>query len=253
MKRVLTALVLMPLVSALVLHAPYFLLAGVTGVVASLCFLEYLPLARAHGMAVSAPLGLAAGWVTLLVPSPHVAVLTVMLAAAMAASLSRGELREVLPANAGLGFGVVYVFGAWRCGLELGRLNAHYLLFALAVNWVGDAAAYAVGSKLGRRRLAERVSPKKTWEGAAGALLASVAFGAVYLPGFVAGVSVGEAAGLAALANVAGQFGDLAESAMKRGAGVKDSGGMLPGHGGWLDRVDSALFTLPALYVWLAR
>ena len=81
----------------------------------------------------------------------------------------------------------------------------------------------------------------------------AVVFGVAYLTRFVPGVSLAEAAGLSVLANVAGQLGDLAESAMKRGAGVKDSGAMLPGHGGWLDRVDSTLFSLPVVYVWLTR
>jgi phosphatidate cytidylyltransferase len=77
---------------------------------------------------------------------------------------------------------------------------------------------------------------------------ASVAFGFFYLNWLVPGVSGVEALALSAVGNIAGQFGDLVESAMKRGAGVKDSGNLLPGHGGWLDRVDGTLFSMPAVY-----
>jgi phosphatidate cytidylyltransferase len=95
------------------------------------------------------------------------------------------------------------------------------------------------------------VSPKKTWEGAAGSLVASVLIAGGYLVRFVPGTGIATAIGLTLAANAAGQLGDLAESAMKRGAGVKDSGTILPGHGGFLDRVDSTLFALPVIYAYL--
>ncbi len=149
--------------------------------------------------------------------------------------------------------GLVYIFGAWRCAWLLRSISPHWLMFGLAVNWVGDMAAFYVGSAIGRHRLAPRVSPKKSWEGAIGSVIAGAAFGAAYLHWAIAAVPLWEALGLAAAVNVAGQVGDLAESAIKRGAGVKDSGNSLPGHGGWLDRVDSSLFGLPVLYFLLAR
>src|SRR5262249_33821291 len=111
--------------------------------------------------------------------------------------------------------------------------------------------AYFIGRKLGKHKLATRVSPNKSWEGAAASVAASMLFGAAYLTRFVEGVTILEAIGITAAANIAGQIGDLAESAMKRGAGVKDSGTILPGHGGFLDRVDSTLFTLPVVYGYL--
>ena len=95
------------------------------------------------------------------------------------------------------------------------------------------------------------MSPKKSWEGAAASVVASVLIAGGYLLYFVSGVPVLEAIALTAVANVAGQLGDLCESAMKRGAGVKDSGGILPGHGGFLDRVDSTMFALPVIYGFL--
>ncbi|HEY3840842.1 MAG TPA: phosphatidate cytidylyltransferase, partial [Bryobacteraceae bacterium] len=112
--------------------------------------------------------------------------------------------------------------------------------------------AYYVGRRWGRRKLAPRVSPGKTWEGAMASAVVSAIAGVLALPRLIPGVGFGEALVLALAANIAGQVGDLAESAIKRGAGVKDSGTLLPGHGGLLDRVDSSMFALPVLYGILA-
>jgi phosphatidate cytidylyltransferase len=109
-----------------------------------------------------------------------------------------------------------------------------------------------VGRKYGRHKLAPAVSPGKTWEGAMASSVAGLIFGLIYLPLAIAGTSLLKAGILAVAANAAGQVGDLAESAIKRGAGVKDSGTMLPGHGGVLDRVDSTMFSLPVLYTLVA-
>jgi phosphatidate cytidylyltransferase len=121
----------------------------------------------------------------------------------------------------------------------------------LLVNWAGDIGAYYVGSAIGRHRLAERVSPKKTWEGAAGSVVASLLIAGSYLMRFVGGLTILQVLTITIAANIAGQMGDLAESAMKRGAHMKDSGTLLPGHGGMLDRVDSTLFSLPVVYAYL--
>jgi phosphatidate cytidylyltransferase len=124
-------------------------------------------------------------------------------------------------------------------------------MYALILNWAGDAGAYYVGVRFGRHKMAPRVSPKKSWEGAAASVATSILIAVPYLVHFVAGVPILAAILLTAAANAAGQIGDLAESAMKRGAGVKDSGTLLPGHGGFLDRVDSTLFAMPVIYVFL--
>ena len=147
--------------------------------------------------------------------------------------------------------GVVYVFGPWKCALLLREASPYWLLFALIINWVGDACAYYVGKNIGMHKLAPRISPGKSWEGALASVIAAVAFGVFYLRHFWPAMPVYEVVALSALSNVAGQIGDLAESALKRGAGVKDSGTLLPGHGGLLDRVDSTLFTMPVIYVYL--
>jgi phosphatidate cytidylyltransferase len=97
--------------------------------------------------------------------------------------------------------------------------------------------------------MAPRVSPGKSWEGAVASAVTAVIFGAIYLPMAIDGVSVWVAILISLAANAAGQVGDLAESALKRGAGVKDSGTILPGHGGILDRLDSSLFAMPVVYM----
>ena len=160
------------------------------------------------------------------------------------------DLADTLPRAALLVFGVTYVFGAWRCAIPLRQASPHWLMYALLVSWTGDIGAYYVGRSFGRHRLAERISPHKSWEGALASVAAALLLAGAYLVYFV-GVPIPLAMALTAVADAAGQLGDLAESAIKRGAGVKDSGAILPGHGGFFDRVDSTLFTLPVIYVYV--
>ena len=128
------------------------------------------------------------------------------------------------------------------------NLGRSWLLFTLLVVFACDTGAFAVGRLLGRHRMTPRLSPNKTWEGAAGGLLASI--GAALLVGvvFELGVALWQQALIGAAASVAAQVGDLAESALKRAANAKDSGSIMPGHGGILDRMDSILFALPAVF-----
>ena len=165
--------------------------------------------------------------------------------------MSGNDLAKSVPRAALLLAGIVYIFGCWKCAMPLRELNPHWLMYALLVNWVGDMGAYYVGRRWGRHKMAPRISPNKSWEGAVASVAASVLVAGAYLLHFVPGVAVAQAVALTVAANAAGQLGDLTESAMKRGAGVKDSGGILPGHGGFLDRVDSTLFSLPLIYAYL--
>jgi phosphatidate cytidylyltransferase len=125
-------------------------------------------------------------------------------------------------------------------------------LFALAVNWVGDVAAFYVGRSIGKHKLAPRISPAKSWEGALASLVAAVIFGYAFFRYVQPAIALAHMLALSVIANAVGQIGDLAESAIKRGAGVKDSSTLLPGHGGFLDRLDSSLFTMPVVYYYLA-
>jgi phosphatidate cytidylyltransferase len=248
MKRVLTALLLIPTFCYLILWAPQWAFLATVAAVGILCFREFAELASLHEIAKPGLFGYAAGLLILFLPEKDAAFFVLVAILAMALALRSVDLTDVLPAAAALVLGVLYVFGTLRCGIELRAIHPYWLFFALSLNWLGDIAALYVGKLLGRHNLSPRISPAKTWEGAAGSVVASVLYGAIYLPRLLPAVPLAEGLALAAVANIAGQFGDLCESALKRGAGVKDSGTLLPGHGGWLDRVDSSLFALPVVY-----
>jgi phosphatidate cytidylyltransferase len=267
MKRVLTAVVLIPLVIAVIFVSPKWpiVLMGFILLIAGLALWEYLGLANAIGA-----------------KTPRVAVmvcLAVLLAAVFrrpdlmtpvigAISLTlfvvctfRSPLERVLPDTAYSVFGLLYV------GLSMSTLyllsaednGPSLLLFLLLVVWAGDIAALYVGRAFGRWTLAPRLSPNKTWEGSIASVAGSLAVAAllVWLGGVLTARSIEYVSypgsyvhwiGLAALLNVAAQIGDLAESAIKRAAGVKDSGKLLPGHGGMLDRIDALLLAAPVLW-----
>lgn len=126
------------------------------------------------------------------------------------------------------------------------------LLFALVITWIGDTVAYFAGRSIGRHPFAPHLSPKKTWEGAVAGFVGSVAAAWVMAHWGRVNVATVHVLGIAAAGNVAGQMGDLLESAYKRSAGVKDSGALLPGHGGVLDRIDALILTFPVVwYYWL--
>ncbi len=124
-----------------------------------------------------------------------------------------------------------------------------WVLLTMVLAWGSDTAAYFVGRKFGRTKLAPRISPKKTLEGSAGGLAAAVV-GAVIMSIFLPRISVLDAIALGLVGGAAGQAGDLMVSVLKRSSGVKDSGGILPGHGGILDRVDALAFTAPATWAY---
>jgi phosphatidate cytidylyltransferase len=248
MKRVLTAAALVPPVIATIFFANDWLFFAVVALVTLICYHEYDSIAAAYGFGAPGPIGYGAGLLLLWWGGDAWLVVLAAALIAFAMSLRVDDMAHALPRSALLVTGIVYIFGAWKCAILLHRLNLHWLMYALILNWVGDIGAYYVGRALGKHRLAERVSPKKTWEGAIAAVVTAVLIAGAYLVYFVPGVGVAEAIMLTAVANVAGQLGDLCESAMKRGAGVKDSGAILPGHGGLLDRVDSTLFSLPVVY-----
>ena len=132
---------------------------------------------------------------------------------------------------------------------ETGPDQAGWFLFPMFVIWAGDTGAYFTGRAFGRHKLAPVVSPKKTWEGAAGGLVASVLGGLLCRAIFFTEMPISDVVIFAAPAAVLGQLGDLCESMIKRSTGVKDSGTILYGHGGILDRVDGLLFAVPWFFV----
>jgi phosphatidate cytidylyltransferase len=181
------------------------------------------------------------------------------LAAALAvgligAVLRRGSFAGWASALAGavyLGFSLGFFIGMYRWhAVDADHFGLRLVALVVLAVMAGDTFAYFAGSALGRRPFFASISPKKTVEGAAIGAAAAVLVGALAGPALVA-ISVPAGAGLGALVAVAAQGGDLAESALKRAAGVKDSGSLIPGHGGLLDRVDSLVLVGPVVYCYL--
>ena len=247
MKRLATALVLIPLLTWLVLAGPPWAFGAALAAIGLLAFHEFDQIAAAHGFARAGLPGMAAGLALLFAPAPGTVVVLVALAG-MVFALRVRELPGVLATGAVFSLGVLYIFGSWRCALELRAIDPNWLMFALLISWVGDTVALYIGSTWGRHKLAPNVSPGKSWEGAMASLGGGTVAGVVYAHYLLPATHLGVALALAAVGNLAGQAGDLCESALKRGAGVKDSGASLPGHGGWLDRIDASLFSVPVVY-----
>ncbi|PKO49753.1 MAG: phosphatidate cytidylyltransferase, partial [Betaproteobacteria bacterium HGW-Betaproteobacteria-21] len=162
--------------------------------------------------------------------------------------------------SAGVAVGLIVMVPPALALAHLRQLGPWLLLGIMAMVWVADIAAYFSGRAFGRRKLAPGISPGKTWEGAAGAVVGVLAFGYAVLyafggaqvPGWVFGVAFPLLFAFTAVSII----GDLFESLLKRQAGVKDSGALLPGHGGILDRIDSLTSTLPLaglVALWVAR
>lgn len=249
MSRLLTSLILVPTAGYVMIWGPQWLFLLVAIALAFACFHEYRGLARGFGLNVNAVAGYAMGAGLLLASAEYLPLVLLVGLVAMTVTAFAEDLKQSLPQAGALLLGLAYVFAAWRAGIELRAVHAYWMLFAITINWAGDTIAFFVGRAIGKHKLAPRISPGKSWEGAIASLVASCLYGIAMLHYLLPAVSMPYALLLATAANIAGQMGDLAESALKRGAGVKDSGTFLPGHGGWLDRLDSSLFSMPVIYV----
>ncbi|MGA7378926.1 MAG: phosphatidate cytidylyltransferase [Candidatus Sulfotelmatobacter sp.] len=288
LKRIATALVLIPIVLLLVLRAPVPIVGVVAGAVALITVQEFLKLTESYNVQpLRIPTYIFVGLFFLLLAasasgeSPQLSGLKFVLGMGFACAISpfvfltiamrRSQMSEAYPAAAASAFAFAYI------ALPMGMLvqlrqqwaGAFWILYLLLVVWAGDIFAYFVGRLLGRHLMAPRISPKKTWEGAAASLAASLGIG-VLLFDYSLQISssllrvglIERRDGLFGLEkpemwpivlltvalNIAAQLGDLVESLIKRGAGVKDSGAILPGHGGMLDRIDALLFAAPVLW-----
>ena len=166
------------------------------------------------------------------------------------ALLGRVPVEETIGFFGVVGWGTVYFATAAASLWYLRMMGAWVLILLLAVVWLGDSAAFYVGSAIGKHRLAPVVSPKKSWEGAIASTAAGLIAAAVWCH-FLLGEIRLEILAVAAVASIAAQMGDLSVSMVKRGAGVKDSGTLLPGHGGMWDRLDAVLFAAPVLLLGL--
>jgi phosphatidate cytidylyltransferase len=259
-KRVASAIVLIPLFVWMVSRGPAWLFVLFVAAVAGMAAWELARLFERAGMPTYARLGPAAAvavtasfaWPGLHASAAMIA-LTLAAAVVLTAPVWRPGPLSFEPVATSL-LGVLYV--GWFLGhaVLLYRLpsGSELVLLLVGTTWVGESAAYMVGSTLGRHKLAPAISPNKTVEGAAAqvaaSLLGAMILGAWLLPEWKASRILG--AGV--LLGVIGQIGDLAESVIKRSVGVKDTGGLIPGHGGLLDRVDGLLLNAPALYYYAA-
>jgi len=272
--RTLTALVLIPPVVYVIGWAPewLFLLVLISTVERSLY--EYFVISQHAGFKPFAAVGYVACALLCLAQAAELrrnpsgapgalAFVVVLLALALTlavALVSTADLKQYLGSVSSTVLGILYIGGTLSCLVPL-RFSRQALspapsrepvLFLFLVVWAGDMFAYFVGRLMGRTELFGRVSPKKTVEGAMGGLAGSLFIAWGFARWFWQTADVKTVMLLAVLVAVAGQIGDLVESGLKRCAEMKDSGGLLPGHGGLLDRIDSLIFGAPALWLALA-
>lgn len=271
MKRILTAIVLIALIAALIFFGKLWMVTIAAALVAGLAAMEFRGFAEAGGCPI--PLWWTTSAVALFFlatffrPLDTITVVAFVTLVLFAVAAFRVSLESVLWQTAvGL---LMLVYTAYPFTLMPQILNEEdgtaLLLFLFVCVWSGDIAALYIGKRFGRHKFSLRLSPNKTWEGAVASIVASCAFGMSLIllgdwltqqnssftrlhtsePWWVFLI-------LAAVLNAAAQFGDLLESALKRGAGVKDSGTLLPGHGGILDRVDALLVAAPVLWFFIA-
>lgn len=273
MKRVITAVVLIAAVLALIFFGKLWMLTLFAAIVAELAAWEYLQLAavgaETHGAKLRIPalwmaIGTALAFVVTLPNFPvedQLPVLSALTLALFIWNAFRSPLIQILPDTAQGLFGLIYIaYPLTLIPLLWSKENGPTLvLFLMLSVWVGDTAALYVGRAFGKRKLAPRLSPGKTWAGSiasiAGSVLIALALAETANALTARGnmlLHISEPLShtliLAAILNIAAQIGDLLESAIKRGAGVKDSGTMLPGHGGILDRIDALLVAAPVLW-----
>jgi len=281
-KRVTTAAVLIPFAVGLALWSSTAVLALALALVVMIALFEYFSLGDAIGhrayrywtvtcawiliyaqwsAAIAPDYGLPRG-LTLhrepyslfeIFPTVQGVLFLFVLGVAVLTLWTKRPLVEALPAAGISASGLILIAFPLSYALRLHGLRVQgrpLLLFALVITWVGDTAAYFVGRAIGKHALAPHLSPKKTWEGTVASFLGSLIV-AVIFARFMT-VPLPHLLGMAALGNVAGQVGDLLESAYKRSSGIKDSGSLLPGHGGVLDRIDALILAIPVVwYYWI--
>lgn len=283
--RVLTAAVLVPVVLAVVWWGPTWLIASAMAVIMLLALHEYFEIGRKLGInGAQIWISLAALWVvfsqwhlirdpgSLIFTSPNLdwTLLVVVFGLILHALLHRRQMTERVQGLAlslagfafiaiPLSYVLTLVNPALMVRLEgvfydvqfTSRMNdRRLLLFVLLIVWLGDTAAYFAGRAFGRKKLAPDISPGKTWEGAIANVAAAVVVGLLFRVWL--DVSLLHLLAMSVIGSVAGQCGDLLESVYKRAANVKDSGALLPGHGGVLDRIDALIFAAPAIWVYVA-
>jgi phosphatidate cytidylyltransferase len=263
MKRILTAVVVLPfLIASILIQSLWwvFVLLAVAAMVLGLW--EFYLLAKRLQLKPDPAAGYIAGaaLVTIALYNDPAAILldqfviiALTIGTLIAATVRGAPFDKMLASVGATILGVLYVafLGSHLISLRTGfdpTLSRHLLSFFFLVLMGADTGAYYLGRAFGKRKLAPSISPGKTWEGAVGGLVAALAMAALSHFWFFRELPLKYILPLAAVMTIVGIFGDLAESALKRGAGAKDAANILPGHGGMLDRLDSLLFNAPLIY-----
>jgi phosphatidate cytidylyltransferase len=281
-KRVATAAVLIPFVVGLVLWGSTGVMAIALALIMLLSLFEYFSLGDAIGhrayrfwtatcalilvyvqwLAATAPRILHEGYELIDfnfarflggLPEVQDVFFLFVLGVAAITLWTKRPLVETLPAAGISASGLLLVAFPLTYAVRLhgiGPQGPRLLLFALVITWVGDSAAYFVGRAMGSHPLAPHLSPKKTWEGTVASFVGSLLVGWIFARWIT--MPMPHLLAMAGAGNIAGQVGDLLESAYKRSAGIKDSGSLLPGHGGVLDRIDALILAIPVVwYYWI--
>jgi phosphatidate cytidylyltransferase len=260
LKRWLTAGIAIPILIYLIGFGPRWLFYLLLFVVSCICLHEFfrltspklplIPRVLAFVLCFLFPALFSQGFIQL---AFAILCFTVMIVLGFYLFSEPGRRKEVFEGTAAVALGFLYA------GLPLSLLvlvdrtprGNLWIFFLLAIIFLGDTAALYCGRLLGKHKLYVTVSPGKTWEGAVGGFVTSVVGGIIFSQIFDLHDSVWTIAMASGAIAIAGQVGDLAESMIKRNYGVKDSGRILPGHGGFLDRVDALLFAIPVLYAFV--
>jgi phosphatidate cytidylyltransferase len=263
MKRILTALVALPILLYTVWSLSPYPFVAITALAVILALGEFYHLASEADCQPTRALGYLAALLVILCfvldkPVWTVAIFAALVIASLAAGLTRAEYMKRSLASAGatvLGVSYVALLAGFLAGVRmipdppgLGHLASKLITLFLAMVMMTDTGAYYTGRAMGRHKLAPRISPGKTVEGAVGGFIAAVIAGPLCRVAFFSQLPLLDSLLLGASIGILSQVGDLAESMLKRGSGVKDSSHLLPGHGGMLDRLDSILFCAPLIY-----
>ncbi len=259
-KRWITGVIAVPLLFWIIAYGTEWLFAALIAAASLIGMVEYNRMAFGEGLrrekietmaaAAGILLAAAAGQAALMVALVSVSVMAVLIL-----NLTEGGDRGPDMATAGRAIlGILYIplLMAHFILLRSVPQGVLWIFLILVVAFCGDIAAYYVGRSLGKGKLLPKVSPGKTVEGTIGLVVGSTAGALVFRQLFFPGLPVAHFAVLGVVGSIVGQLGDLCESALKRAAGVKDSGKLLPGHGGILDRLDCLMFMTPFVYYYQA-
>lgn len=253
MKRILSAIVMIPIALLLILEARADVFVGALSIVILLALLEYFNIVKINKFSPSAAILLLSGVTYPFIASGYIKIagldifVLLFLLFSVVAIVAKKDLKDSLNDSAYsiLGFLYITYLLSYAVLFKNGSMGPWFLLLICLIVWSNDIFAYYTGRLIGKTKMSPRVSPNKTIEGLAGGLVGGIVVVFVFNHFKDVGFSNAELLVFALMVGVAGVFGDLFESLLKRAGDVKDSGTIIPGHGGVLDRIDSLIFAIP--------